>query len=179
MKRIWFLTMFLIALAPASFAQDDYHKVEVYAGYSLASVQSNVNSASFTSTGGTQTFTNLCSSTTGAEIGPNFQNFFCTRRNFNGIDASVTYNVSKYVGIKGDFTGHFKSEAFVDKFTPPGVTQTVANKERLYNFLAGVQLRTTANCAVQAVRSRTRRRSALYKQTTADLGSVSAVQFYA
>lgn len=103
-------------------------------------MQSNLTSASFTSVGGTQTFTNLCSSATGDELGPNFQPFFCQRRNFNGFDASLTY-VSKYVGLKGDLTGHFKTSTFVDKFTPPGVTQTVANRERLYNFLGGVQVK--------------------------------------
>jgi opacity protein-like surface antigen len=149
MKKIWFLALLVAALAPAALAQsgDDYHKVEVYAGYSLGRFETNVNSASFTSSGGTQTFSNLCSTTTGDEIGPNFQKFFCERRNFNGFDASITYNVTKYVGIKGDLTGHFKSEAFVDKFTPPGVTQTVSNKERLYNFLGGVQVKNNAKTA--------------------------------
>jgi hypothetical protein len=49
--------------------------------------------------------------------------------------------VTKYVGIKGDVTGHFKSEQFVDVFTPPGVTQTISTRERLYQFLAGVQVK--------------------------------------
>jgi opacity protein-like surface antigen len=149
MKRIWFLTLLVAFLAPAAFAQgqDDYNKVEVYGGYSMGRFETNVNSASFTSSGGTQTFSNLCSSTTGEMIGPNFQKFFCERRSFNGFDASITYNVTKYVGIKGDITGHFKSEAFVDKFTPPGVTQTVGNKESLYNFLGGVQVKNNAKTA--------------------------------
>jgi hypothetical protein len=149
MRRHLLLTFFILFWAPASFAQssDDYNKLEVYGGYSLARVQSNLTSASFTSAGGTQTFTNLCSSATGDEIGPNFQPFFCQRRNFNGFDASVTYNVSKYVGLKGDVTGHFKTSTFVDKFTPPGVTQTVGNKERLYNFLGGVQVKNNGRVA--------------------------------
>jgi hypothetical protein len=125
----------------AAQSSGDYNRVEVYGGYSLGRFESNLSKASFTSSGGTQTFTNLCSQATGEEIGPNFQPFFCERRNFNGFDASITYNVSKYVGLKGDITGHFKTSKFVDKFTPPGVTQTVANKERLYNFLAGIQVK--------------------------------------
>jgi opacity protein-like surface antigen len=149
MKKIWFLALLVAALAPATFGQDvdDYNKVEVYGGYSLGRFKTNLNSASFTSGGGTQTFSNLCSSTTGEMIGPNFQKFFCERRNFNGFDASVTYNVTKYVGVKGDLTGHFKSEAFVDNFTPPGVTQTVGNKERLYNFLVGLQVKNNTKTA--------------------------------
>lgn len=43
--------------------------------------------------------------------------------------------------MKGDITGHFKTESFVDKFTPPGVTQTIGNRERLYNFLGGLQIK--------------------------------------
>jgi opacity protein-like surface antigen len=146
MRRIWFLALVVAALAPTSFAQsgEDYNKVEFYGGYSLGRLKTNVNSASFTSGGGTQTFTDLCSTATGDMIGPNFQHFFCDRRSFNGLDASITYNVTKYVGLKADFTGHFKSETFADNFTPPGVTQTVSNKERLYNFLGGVQLKNNA-----------------------------------
>lgn len=143
MRRHLLLTFFILFCASAGFAQssDDYNKVEVYVGYSLARVQSNLTSASFTSPGGTQTFTNLCSTATGDEIGPNFQSFFCQRRNLSGFDASITYNVSKYVGLKADATGHFKTSTFVDNFTPPGVTQTVSNRERLYNLLGGVQVK--------------------------------------
>jgi opacity protein-like surface antigen len=143
MKQLLLLSLLTLASATAALAQgsSDYHKWEVYGGYSLGRLESNVSSASFTSSGGTQTFTNLCSTATGDMIGPNFQKFFCSRRNFNGVDGSVTYNVSKYVGIKGDFTGHFKSQTYVDKFTPPGVTQTIANEERIYNVLGGVQIK--------------------------------------
>jgi opacity protein-like surface antigen len=143
MKQLLLLSLLTLASASAALAQgsSDYHKWEVYGGYSLGRMESNVSSASFTSSSGTETFTNLCSTATGDMIGPNFQKFFCSRRNFNGVDGSVTYNVSKYIGIKGDFTGHFKSQTYVDKFTPPGVTQTIANQERIYNVLGGVQIK--------------------------------------
>jgi hypothetical protein len=146
MRQIWFLTLLVAAISPATLAQD-YNRVEVYGGYSLGRFKTNLASASFTSGGSTQTFTNLCSSTTGDMIGSNFQKFFCERRSFNGVDASLTYNVSKYVGIKGDFTGHYKTESFVDNFTPPGVTQTVSNRERLYNLLGGLQVKNNAKTA--------------------------------
>lgn len=149
MRKLCLLTVFILASASVGLAQgaDDYNKWDVYAGYSLGRFKTNVNSASFTSSGGTETFSNLCSSATGDMIGPNFQRFFCTRRNFNGFDASVAYNVSKYVGIKADLNGHFKSQTFVDKFTPPGVTQTILNRERLWNFLGGVQLKNNSRDA--------------------------------
>jgi hypothetical protein len=149
MRKLWLLALFILACAPVSFAQGsgDYNKVEVYGGYSLGRFNSNVNSASFTSSSGTETFTNLCSPAFADMNGANFQKFFCQRRNFNGFDASVTYNVSRYIGITGNITGHFKSETFVDKFTPPGVTQTIANRERLYNFLGGVQIKNNSRTA--------------------------------
>src|SRR5258708_5552533 len=147
--RLSLLAVLIVVCAPIAFAQgaDDYNKLEVYGGYSLGRVKTNVNSASFTSGGGTQTFTNLCSNATGDMLGLTFQRFFCTHRNFNGFDGSITYNVSKHIGIKGDFTGHFKTETFVDKFTPPGVTQTISNQERLYNVLGGVQIKNNGKTA--------------------------------
>jgi len=149
MRKFWLLTFIILASASVGRAQgaDDYNKLEVYGGYSLGRFKTNVKSASFTSSSGTETFTNLCSTATGDMIGTNFQRFFCERRNFNGFDASVTYNVSKYVGIKGNVTGHFKTQTFADKFTPPGVTQTVANREHLYNFLGGVQIKNNDKAA--------------------------------
>jgi len=133
----------ILAGTPPAFSQSpaDYPKLEVYAGYSQARFKTNIESATFTSPGGTQTFTNLCSAATGQALGPNSQKFFCQYRGFNGFDGSVTYNLSKYIGVKGDFTAHFKTDSFVDTFTPPGVTQTLSNTERLYNFLGGVQIK--------------------------------------
>jgi hypothetical protein len=143
------IVVLLAACALPVIAQsDDYNKVEVFAGYSLASTKSTTASLSFTDPGGqTQTFSNLCSQQTGEMLGPNSQGFFCDRRNFNGFDASITFNLSKYVGIKGDFSGHFKKEAFVDRFNPPGLTQTITVNEKLFNFLAGVQVKNNGKTA--------------------------------
>src|SRR4029079_2464269 len=118
----------------------DYPKVEFYGGFSLARVESSTNSLTFVDQGGSaNTFSNLCSAQTGAMLGPNSQQFFCKRRSFNGFDASITYNVTKYIGISGNVTGHFKSDQFVDLFNPPGLTQTIRTNEHLYNFLGGVR----------------------------------------
>ncbi|HEY3102898.1 MAG TPA: outer membrane beta-barrel protein [Pyrinomonadaceae bacterium] len=143
MKQLTLLSLIIIASALTALAQSggDYNKWDLYGGYSLGRFETNVESASFTSGGSTQSFTNLCSSATGDMIGPNFQKFFCERRNFNGFEGSMAYNVSRYVGLKADVTGHFKSQTYVDTFTPPGVKQTISNKERLWNFLGGVQIK--------------------------------------
>jgi hypothetical protein len=140
--RLLLLCLLALAFAPRCLAQgsDDYHRVEVYGGYSLGRFKSNVENFSFASqSAGSGSFTDLCSAATGEMLGPNSQQFFCKRRNFNGFDASVTYNLSRYFGLKGDLTGHFRRETFVDDFG--GVTQTISVNEHLYNFLGGVQLK--------------------------------------
>src|SRR2546430_10834641 len=104
MKKHLLVTLFFLDSASMSYAQgsNDYHKIEAYGGFSTNHVESNLNQASFTSGGATQTFTKLCGTATGDQIGPNFQKFFCTRRNFNGFDGSIALNASKYFGIKGN-----------------------------------------------------------------------------
>lgn len=143
MKRISLLLLLILATAATAVAQGggDYNKIEVYGGFSLGRLKSNIDSLSFTAGGQTQTYSNLCSTATGQQLGPNSQEFFCQARSFNGFDASLAYNLSRYLGVKGDLTGHFKSDRFVDVFTPPGATQTESTRERLYNFLAGVQIK--------------------------------------
>jgi len=44
-------------------------------------------------------------------------------------------------------SGHFKSQTFVDKFTPPGVTQTIPTRERVWNFLGGIPLKSNSRVA--------------------------------
>jgi len=143
MKRICPLLLIIFASASASLAQasNDYNKLDIYAGYSLGRFTSDVRQATFTSAGGSQTFSALCSQATGAEIGPNSQKFFCARRNFNGFDAAVTGNVSRYLGFTGNITGHWKKTSYLDNFTPPGVNQTLSNDEKLWSFLGGVQIK--------------------------------------
>lgn len=137
-----FLLLILILACPVlGLAQKDYHRFEVYGGFSVNQVETNVKQASFTGLGGTQTFTNLCSTQTGDMIGPNFQSFFCTRRNFNGFDAAATYNLTKYIGLKGNVSAHFRSQSYIDRFNPPGVTQTMNNEERIWQYLGGIQIK--------------------------------------
>ncbi len=146
MKRLFLLSLLVLASASVGLAQgsNDYNKVDIYAGYSLGHFTSNVHQATFTSAGGPQTFSGLCTQATGEMIGLNSQKFFCARRNFNGFEASVTGNVARYIGIKGAVTGHWKKTSYLDNFTPPGVNQTLANDERLWQFMGGVQFKDNA-----------------------------------
>ena len=143
MKRICLLLLIVFASVSASLAQtaNDYNHWDFYGGYSMGRFTSNVHQATFTSAGGPQTFSGLCTQATGEELGLNSQKFFCARRNFNGFEASVTRNVSRYLGIKGAVTGHWKKTSYLDNFTPPGVNQTLANDEKYWNFLGGIQLK--------------------------------------
>src|ERR1700730_4803961 len=97
MRKLWLLSLFILVSPSVGLAQSssDYNKVEVYGGYSLGRFESNITKGTFTSSSGTQTITDLCSTATGQQIGTNSQKFFCTRRSFNGFDGSVTYNVSR------------------------------------------------------------------------------------
>jgi Outer membrane protein beta-barrel domain len=113
---------------------NDYYKWEFAAGYSHMRAESTVGTEVLTSPFGTMTV-DPCSSAGAAFFGANFQRFFCARRGFNGFDASFTYNFSRYAGVKGNISGHFNSETFVDGPT------TEDSTARIYNFLAGLQLK--------------------------------------
>lgn len=135
-KAIFTAAAIISLCASAIFAQnsDDYNKVEFYGGYSYNSVQPNAKSSTAFGT----TF-GQCSSEGTPILGANYQTSFCKRRGFNGFDTSITYNFNKYFGIKGNVSGHYKSEKFVDNFGP--VTESIDTKQSIYNFLVGVQVK--------------------------------------
>ena len=58
-------------------------------------------------------------------------------RNFRGFNVSGVYNVSKYIGLKADVSGHYKN--FRASF--PGVTNEAKINASLYNVLGGVQIK--------------------------------------
>jgi opacity protein-like surface antigen len=112
MRKLLLLTALILACAATSFAQstDDYNKIEFYGGFSHNRVDSGTNDQSL-------------------------RDIIGNRRGFNGFDTSITGNISRYFGLKGDFTAHFKS----DSFTDTGIT--VNTRERIYNVLGGVQVK--------------------------------------
>ncbi len=111
---------FLAVMAGIAIAQgsDDYKKVEVYVGYSNGQVDSGLDS------------------------GNSAVDFFRDRESFHGFNVSGVYNVSRYIGIKGDFSGTYNSTRFTGGFDV-GLPYTVSvkNDNSLYNFLGGVQLK--------------------------------------
>src|SRR5207237_3961988 len=116
--------------ASMGFAQSSaaYNKVEFYGGYSRAELPSNIKTVTIDGSS-----FDPCTTVGAADLGANFQSFFCKRRGFNGFDASITYNFTRYFGVKGNVTAYYKSDRFVDTFG--AVTDTISSKERLYDFL--------------------------------------------
>lgn len=70
-----------------------------------------------------------------------------SRDSFSGVEGSYVRNVSRYVGIKGDISGTFRNDDFETSFTTPaGPTRfRTENKNSLYNFLGGVQIKDNAS----------------------------------
>ena len=105
----------VVASASMAFAQgDDYHKVEVSGGFSHARVDTGVDDP---------------------DLNDDFADFLSDRRGFNGFDASIAGNFTRYFGLKGNVSGHFKSDSFTD-----GV-DTVNTRERMWQFMGGAQLK--------------------------------------
>lgn len=142
--RLFIAAVMIAFCVPAVLAQssNDYHKWEVSGGYSHARVQSTIGNEVVPQPTGPLTI-DPCSSTGATFFGAQFQKFFCDRRGFNGLEASVAFNFTRYLGVKGNFSGHFKSDRFIDT-SPPTTNDT---KERLYNFLVGVQIKDNAATA--------------------------------
>jgi opacity protein-like surface antigen len=115
MRKLLLLAIFILACAPLSFAQttsDEYNKVEFYGGYSHNRVDTGFNNND-----------------------PEFDDIIDEREGFNGFEAAITGNVHKYVGLKFDVSGAYRS----DNFTSGGFSGDVNSS--IYNFLGGVQLK--------------------------------------
>lgn len=125
-----FIALSLTAIGAVSvFAQsagDDFKKAEYYVGYSNGQIDSGVDS------------------------GNTAIDFFRDRENFNGVNVSGVYNVNRYFGVKGDFSGTFNKTTFAETFTSGGDSYTVGfkTKNQMYNFTGGVQIKDNANSGV-------------------------------
>jgi opacity protein-like surface antigen len=135
MRKLFLLAAFFACAAPRASAQtaDDFNRVDIYGGFSHTRIETQTLDG-----GGNPTL---------------------ERTGFNGFDASVTGNVSRYVGLKFDVSGHYKSESvsatfgtIVDCFPlscedlgipvpPASVVGAGDIKLSLYNFLGGVQFK--------------------------------------
>ena len=105
----------IIACASIAAAQSDYKKFEFFGGYSHNRIDTGIT-----------------------DEDPDLDDIFDEREGFNGFEVSATGNLTRYFGIKGDFSGHFKSRTFPFP-TVPGANVSVDS--RLFNFLGGVQIK--------------------------------------
>ena len=116
LKTIWIGTI-IIACASIAAAQSDYKKFEFFAGYSHNRIDTGIG-----------------------DDDPDLGDIIDEREGFHGFEVSATGNLTRYFGIKGDFSGHFKTETFpFGSIAVP--TANVDVKSRLFNFLGGVQLK--------------------------------------
>jgi hypothetical protein len=99
---------------------DDYNKVEVFAGYSNNQVDIGIS-----------------------DDEDDFEDFFRDRKGFHGFNLSATGNFHRYVGVRGDFSAHFKEFDFETQ-TTTGTTTTTSRFDvdaSVYNFTAGIQVK--------------------------------------
>ncbi len=122
-KNLILSALFFALTASVGFAQTtgEYNKVEVFGGYSNNQVDTGLS-----------------------DDDQDLEDFFEDRRSFNGFNASVVGNFSRYVGAKGDFSGHYKNEDITVPVTGIIPAQNLRLKSSVYNFLGGVQVKDNA-----------------------------------
>ena len=105
----------IIACASIAAAQSDYKKFEFFAGYSHNRFDTGIGDED-------------------ASVG----DIIDEREGFHGFEVSATGNLTRYFGLKADFSGHFKGRTF-----PIGnvTTATIDVDTDIFNFLGGVQLK--------------------------------------
>lgn len=140
--RLLACVLLVLALAPLSKAQTQsngqYPKIEIFGGYS--SIETNNHNFHF---------------------GPSTAEFTATNTDFDeggrGFEVAITRNLNRYVGIMGDFSAHFSRDQGFVAVTSNGhgsfqispcpqppcspVTQSAVLNPRLFNFLAGPELK--------------------------------------
>lgn len=98
---------------------DDYNKAEGFIGYSNNQVDTGLS-----------------------DDDEDLRDFFNDREGLNGVNGSVVGNISRYVGIKGDVSAHFKNYEFdVPRTGTTNVTDRFKVDSSVYNFLGGVQVK--------------------------------------
>jgi hypothetical protein len=127
MKRLILLAVIAVCSAVPTFSQgsDDYKKVEFFGGFSHNRVDSGIDAEEL---GGED-----------EDLDGDFLDDLADRQGLNGFNASLTGNVSRYVGLKFDVSGHYKSEDV--NFFDSNLGYDIS----LYNFLGGVQIKDNAS----------------------------------
>jgi len=126
MPKLILMAVLFLSYTPLTLAQGsgEYSKVEVFAGFSHNRVDTGIDVAD-------------------TDFGP--INISDGRTGFNGFNVAATRNISKYIGLKFDFSAHFNrgntGSVCVDSFPRPGICADFSSRSALYNFLGGVQIK--------------------------------------
>jgi Outer membrane protein beta-barrel domain len=114
MKKYFALILSLACCATVSVAQtsSDHYKFEVSSGFSHNRVDTGIG-----------------------DDDPDIRDVIDERTGFNGFNVAATGNVTRYVGIKFEFSAHFNSKDF------PINGGSLETESRLYTFVGGVQLK--------------------------------------
>ena len=108
MRKLLFVGVLVLAMSGLALAQD-FPKFEVFGGYSY--LRSDLNS--------NNPFVSEYYGDYGAANGSG---------NLNGFEASFTYNLNKWLGIKADFSGHFGKS---------NIDESISNTNEEYNSYYG------------------------------------------
>ena len=114
MRKLFMAALLIAATAPFTFAQTDYNKVDVGVLYSHNRQDTGVDDQN--------------------------QNFIDERVGFHGVQAFVKGNVSRYVGLKGEYSFHRKS--FDISGGTPATTFDVDGT--IHQFVGGVEFKDNA-----------------------------------
>ena len=116
MAKTFLLTLIMVTCGSIVAAQNAYKRWEIFGGYSHNRVDNS--SPDF-------------------DFDPNTGEIHPKRDGFHGFNASATRNFSRYLGAKGDVSGHYKNQ-----IVPFGsIARGLEIKSSLYNFLAGAQIK--------------------------------------
>jgi len=117
--KTFLLALIIVASSSIASAQADYKRWEIFGGYSHNLVDNA--SADF-------------------DFDPNTGEINAKHAGFNGFNAAITRNFSRYFGAKGDVSGHYRNTT-----APFGqIARGVVIKSSLYNFLSGAQIKDNA-----------------------------------
>jgi Outer membrane protein beta-barrel domain len=113
MRKALFLALAILTSSSVAVAQSDYKKWEVFAGYSHNRVDTGIGDSD-----------------------PDLDDIVDEREGFHGFNTSITGNVTRYLGLKFDFAGHFKQRDIPFPFS-----STLNVDSRAFTFLGGVQVK--------------------------------------
>ena len=116
MFKTMLIATIVLACASIAAAQNDYKKFEFCGGYSHNRVDTGIG-----------------------DDEPALRDIIDEREGFHGFNTSVTGNLSRYFGVKFDFSGHFKSKRVPIAATPNA--EAIEIDSRVFNFLGGVQIK--------------------------------------